>query len=78
MEGLMPEQDQWRSSYQQLLLAVYERWMKQLRRLALVNGISAEAFDRDSKFDATMGPRVHCYEILTILLERSDDGALRV
>lgn len=73
-----PEQEQWRSAYQQLPLDVYTRWMKQLRRLALVNGISAEAFDRDSKFDAAVGPRVMCYEMLVVLLERSDDGALRV
>lgn len=74
----MTEQDEWRSAYQQLPLNIYDRWMHQLRRIALVNGVAPELFDRDNKFDAFIGPRVATFEMLVVLLERSEDEALRV
>lgn len=74
----MPEKDDWRSLYQQLPLNVYERLMGQLRRIALVNGIAVEAFNADDKFAPEHGPRVMAWETLLILVERSEDEALRV
>jgi hypothetical protein len=75
----MPENDLWRSIYQQMPLSLYERWMVQMRRIARVNGIAVEAFDSDDKFQKAHGPRVMTYESLIILLERTeDDGVLRV
>ena len=75
----MPENDLWRSIYQQMPLSLYERWMVQMRRIALVNGIAVEAFNLDDKFQKAHGPRVMTYESLIILLERTeDDGVLRV
>lgn len=71
------DQDEWRSCYQQLPLSVYERFMIQLKRIAIANGISEEAFLRDNKFEARIGPRVMCYETLTIMLEGLGDSDLR-
>lgn len=72
------QDDGWRSLLQCLPLNVYERWQEQMKRIARVNGISTESFSADDKFLAAVGPRVCAYELLTILLERSEDEALRV
>lgn len=70
--------DEWRSIHQVVPLSVYERWMAQLQRVAIANGISAESFTGDSKFNEAVGPRVQVIEILTILMERSSDEVFRV
>jgi hypothetical protein len=75
----MPENDLWRSVYQQVPLDIYTRWMVQMRRIARVNGIAVEAFDADDKFKKAHGPRVMTYESLLLLLERTEsDDVLRV
>lgn len=74
----MPEPDEWRSLLQVLPKNIYDRWKAELKRLARVNGISVESFEADDKALAEVGPRVLAFELLVILMERSDDEALRV
>ncbi len=76
----MPEsEDSWRTIHQQVPLQIYERWLCQLRRIAIANGISAESLDADDKFKSAVGPRVQVYEILTLLCERTEsDETFRV
>jgi hypothetical protein len=70
--------DQWRSLHQKLPLDLYERWKVQMKRIAIANGISAEAFESDDKFAETIGPKVMTYETILILMERSDESTFRV
>lgn len=65
--------DGWRSLFQVLPVDVYDRFKVQLKRLALANGISPEAFDEDDKFMSEVGPRVQAWECLTVLMERTED-----
>lgn len=74
----MPEEpDLWRQIHQCMPKDLYDRWMVQMKRIALANGISTESFDSDSKFGHAVGPRVLAYEALLIILEDSDDAVLR-
>lgn len=74
----MPEPDEWRTLYQLLPRDVYDRLIPQLRRVALVNGTSPEAFDVDDKARTFIGPKVMTWDALTTFLERCEDEALRV
>ena len=75
----MPEEpDEWRSLYQIMPRDVYDRFIRQLRRVALVNGTSTESFDGDDKARTWVGPKVLTWDALTMFLERCDDDSLRV
>ena len=77
----MPEttheaKDKWRSLHQRLPIDLHERWKAQMRRIARINGISAEAFESDDKFAEAVGPKVMTYEALLILMERTEDESV--
>lgn len=71
MEG--QDKEEWRTLHQVMPESVYVRLMVQLRRIGLANGVAVEAFNRDSKFEEAIGPRVQVFELLTILCERTED-----
>lgn len=71
--------DKWRALHQNLPIDVYTRLMAQMKRLALVNGISVEGFEGDDKFKPAVGPRVQAWECLVLLMERTEnDKVFRV
>ena len=67
--------DQWRSLHQKLPLDLYTRWKVQIERVARANGISVEGFEKDDKFNESIGPRVMTYEALLVLMERTEEDA---
>ena len=70
----MPEnEDSWKTLYQVLPADVYDRLKVQLRRLAVANGVAAEYFDGDSKFERVEGPKVAVWEMLVVLMERTEN-----
>lgn len=73
-----PSPDQWRQLHQSLPLDVYDRLLVGLGRIALANGIAPTAFFDDDKKSQAIGARVHVYEMLAVLIERSDTESLRV
>jgi hypothetical protein len=70
--------DNWRQLSQCLPKSVYDELMAGLRRIALANGISADAFSDDDKSKQTVGPRVCVWELLTILIRETGDRGLRL
>ena len=74
-----PETDDWSTLYQVLPRDVYNRLKVQMRRLAVANGVAAEYFDKDSKFERVVGPKVAVWEMLVVLMERTgSDEVFRV
>jgi len=69
--------DDWRTLFQRLPKSVYDELMAGLKRIAVVNGISADSFVEDDKTKQAVGPRVQVFEILTILLRETGDAGLR-
>ena len=69
--------DEWRTLFQRLPKSVYDELMVGLKRVAVVNGISADSFVEDDKTKQAVGPRVQVFEILTILLRETGDAGLR-
>jgi hypothetical protein len=79
MANTTPEKDNWKTLYQVLPEDVYRRLKVQLRRLAVANGVASEYFDQDSKFERAEGPRVAVWEMLVVLMERTEsDETFRV
>jgi len=72
------EPDNWCSLFQKLPKPVYDELMIGLRRIAVCNGISADAFTQDNKFSSAIGARVQVYEILAILIRETGDAGLRL
>jgi len=69
--------DTWATLHQLLPRPVYDELMIGLRRIAVCNGISADAFTSDDKFRQSIGARVQVFEILSILLRETGDAGLR-
>jgi hypothetical protein len=44
-----------------------------MRRLAVANGVASEYFDQDSKFERVVGPKVAVWEMLVVLMERTEN-----
>lgn len=79
MSAEVPKPEQgWRTLHQVLPESVYEELLIEIKRVGRLNGIAPEVFDLDLKYQQAIGPRVMAWECLKILLERSDDEALRV
>ena len=76
----MPDEpkDEWATLYQVLPRDVYNRLKVQLRRLAVANGVAAEYFDKDSKFERLEGPKVAVWEMLVVWMERASNEDIRV
>ena len=71
----MVANDKWKSLHQVLPINVYERWLIQIKRVARANGISVDGFEKDDKFNESIGPRVMTYEALLVLMERTEEDA---
>lgn len=71
------DRDEWRQLSQCLPEDIYTRLMTQMVRVGLSNGIGAEEFTVDDKKAQKVGPRVHAWECLVLVLEEAPNSALK-